>query len=191
MQYGFIKAAAVSPALRVADCAFNAQELIRALQDAHEQGVQLLCTPELGITGYTCGDLFLQEPLLQGAKQALRRIVQASAGLDPVLLVGLPLLVEQKLYNCAAVVHDGAVLGFVPKTHLPNYAEFYELRHFTPAPAETVRAAISAAASRVLRKKPLGRKTAGWGSGPGFADKTASRSRSSSSGGGAQCSMDS
>ena len=142
MQYGFIKAAAVSPALRVADCAFNAQELIRALQDAHEQGIQLLCTPELGITGYTCGDLFLQEPLLQGAKQALRRIVQASAGLDPVLLVGLPLLVEQKLYNCAAVVHDGAVLGFVPKTHLPNYAEFYELRHFTPAPAETVTVAF-------------------------------------------------
>ncbi len=137
MRYGFIRAAASSPALRVADCDFNAENLIKALRQAHEQGVQLLCTPELGITGYTCSDLFFQDTLLRGAKKALLRIVQASTGLDPVLLVGLPLAVNQKLYNCAAVVHDGRLLGFVPKSHLPNYAEFYERRQFTPAPAET------------------------------------------------------
>ena len=137
MRYGFIKAAAVSPALRVADCAFNAENLIEALRNAHKNGIQLLCTPELGITGYTCGDLFLQDTLLQGARTALRTIVCASSGLDPVMLVGLPLAVNQKLYNCAAVIHDGKLLGLVPKTHLPNYAEFYERRHFTPAPSET------------------------------------------------------
>ena len=135
MNYGFIKACAVSPALRVADCPYNAQETIEAMQQAAEDGCQLTVFPELGLTGYTCGDLFLQQPLLDAAEAALREILKASEALQPVALVGLPVTVDAKLYNCAAVVCQGALLGLVPKSHIPNYGEFYEKRHYCAAPA--------------------------------------------------------
>ena len=138
MQHGFIKACAVSPALRVADCIYNTEETISAMRRAAEDAVQLAVFPELGLTGYTCGDLFLQQPLQRAAEDALRRIVEASSGLDMLVTVGLPATVEGKLYNCAAVLCSGRLLGLVPKTYLPNYGEFYELRHFSPAP-DTVR----------------------------------------------------
>lgn len=96
---------------------------------------QLAVFPELGLTGYTCGDLFLQQPLQKAAEAGLAAILKASEGLDLVALVGLPVLMEGKLYNCAAVVCHGRLLGLVPKTHLPNYSEFYEKRHYNPAPA--------------------------------------------------------
>ena len=135
MNYGFIKACAVSPALRVADCPYNAQETIEAMQQAAEDGCQLTVFPELGLTGYTCGDLFLQQPLLDAAEAALREILKASEALQLVALVGLPVTVDAKLYNCAALICQGALLGLVPKSHIPNYGEFYEKRHYCAAPA--------------------------------------------------------
>ena len=137
MKNGFLKVCTLSPALRVADCAYNTQETIAAMQQAAQDGAALAVFPELGLTGYTCSDLFLQQPLLDAAEQGLRDILRASETLELVAVVGLPVRLDGALYNCAAVVCHGALLGLVPKTHLPNYAEFYELRHFTPAPAET------------------------------------------------------
>lgn len=134
MQYGFLRCAAVSPALRVADCTYNAQAVIAEMQQAKADGVRLLCLPELCLTGYTCSDLFLQQTLYEGAEKALMQILAASRGLNMVILAGLPVQVSGKLYNCAAVICGGRLLGLVPKTHLPNYAEFYEKRHFVPGP---------------------------------------------------------
>ena len=135
MKYGFIKACAVSPSLRVADCAYNAEMTIEAMKKAAQDGCQLAVFPELGVTGYTCGDLFLQQPLLTAAEASLREILNASEGLNLVALVGLPVTVDAKLYNCAAVVCRGRLLGLVPKSHIPNYGEFYEKRHYCAAPA--------------------------------------------------------
>ena len=136
MKDGFLPVRAASPALRVADCDYNTNQCIAAMQDAAKAGVKLLCLPELCLTGYTCGDLFLQSALTRGAEAGLARLLQASLGLDLVVLAGLPLVMDGKLYNCAAVVANGRLLGLVPKTWLPNYSEFYELRHFAPGPAQ-------------------------------------------------------
>ncbi len=133
---GFLKASTVSPALRVADCAYNSGEIIAAMQAANADGVQLLVLPELCITGYTCSDLFFQRTLQNGAIEALGKIATASQDLEMLTVVGLPLLVGGKLYNCAAVVCKGEVLGIVPKTYLPNYGEFYEMRQFTAGSTE-------------------------------------------------------
>ena len=135
MKYGFIKACAVSPSLRVADCAYNAEMTIEAMKKAAQDGCQLAVFPELGVTGYTCGDLFLQQPLLCAAEAALQEILAASKALNLVALVGLPVTVDAKLYNCAAAVCRGKLLGLVPKSHIPNYGEFYEKRHYCAAPA--------------------------------------------------------
>ena len=132
MKDGFLKAAALSPALRVADCAYNAGQIAEAMQACAGRGIKLAVFPELALTGYTCGDLFFQQALQQAALQGLAQILQASEGLDLVALVGLPVAVNGKLYNCAAVVCGGRLLGLVPKTCLPNYGEFYEKRHFAP-----------------------------------------------------------
>ena len=136
MKDGFLKAAALSPALRVADCAYNTQQIITQLKDAAARGVKLAVFPEFCLTGYTCGDLFLQHTLQQGALTGLQSILDASRELDVVALVGLPLLVRGKLYNVAAVFCRGLLLGLVPKTYLPNYGEFYEKRQFTPGSTE-------------------------------------------------------
>ena len=136
MRDGFLKAAALSPALRVADCAYNTQQIITQLKDAAARGVKLAVFPEFCLTGYTCGDLFLQHTLQQGALTGLQSILDASRELDVVALVGLPLLVRGKLYNVAAVFCRGLLLGLVPKTYLPNYGEFYEKRQFTPGSTE-------------------------------------------------------
>ena len=133
MKDGFLKAAALSPSLRVADCNYNASQIVSQLQDAAARGVRLAVFPEFCLTGYTCGDLFLQRTLQQGALDALQTVLDASRELDVVALVGLPLLVRGKLYNCAAVLCGGRLLGLVPKTYLPNYGEFYEKRWFEPA----------------------------------------------------------
>ena len=135
MRDGFIRAAAVSPELRVADCAFNTQKIIEVIDAAASSGVSLLTLPELCITGYTCGDLFSQHVLLSCALDSLAAIAQATCGKNMFVFVGLPLEKDQKLFNCAAALFDGKLLGVVPKSHLPNYGEFYELRNFEPAPA--------------------------------------------------------
>lgn len=136
MKYGFLRAAAASPGLRVADVAYNTQEIIKSMREYAARNAQLLCLPEFCLTGYTCSDLFLQEALICGAEQGLAEILAASCGLNLVTVVGLPVRRSGKLYNCAAVVCDGKLLGLVPKTHLPNYSEFYEKRHFLPGPAQ-------------------------------------------------------
>ena len=134
MRDGFIRVAAATPALRVADCNYNAGKTIDLMREAERQGVSLVVFPELGLSGYTCQDLFLQPVLLQGALEALETIVSASEEMEVVAVVGLPLRWQGKLYNCAVAVQGGEVLGVVPKSFLPNYGEFYEQRWFVPAP---------------------------------------------------------
>lgn len=135
MKDGFIKTATATPKVFVADCGRNTQGIIEQMKQAAEMGVRLLCFPELCITGYTCGDLFLQPTLLEGAVHSLGEIVKASKGLNLLAAVGLPLKKGGKLYNCAVFFCNGEILGVVPKTHIPNYGEFYEARNFTSAPA--------------------------------------------------------
>ena len=136
MKDGFLKAVAFSPALRVADCTYNAQQILADVQAAAARGAKLAVFPEFCLTGYTCGDLFLQHTLQTGALDALQAVLDGTRTLDTVVLVGLPLLVHGKLYNCAAVLCRGQLLGLVPKTYLPNYGEFYEKRQFTPGSTE-------------------------------------------------------
>ena len=134
MEYGFVKTAAVSPKIRVADPVYNGTEIIRLMKETWEKGARIIVFPELCITGYTCSDLFRQELLLKTAKEVLMEIVEASAGMDGLFFVGLPLENRGKLYNVAAAYSDGELLGLVPKSYIPNYSEFYEARHFTAAP---------------------------------------------------------
>ena len=134
MHQGFIKVAAATPRIRVADVDFNAGAIIDSLKTAAQAGARLCVLPELVLTGYTCGDLFLQDTLLSSARRALEAIVDATANLDMISLIGLPLDVNGRVYNCAAATYRGHVLAFIPKTNLPNYGEFYEKRQFTPAP---------------------------------------------------------
>lgn len=136
MKDGFIKAAAVSPELRVADCSFNSVKIIDEVFAAARQDVKLLVFPELCVTGYTCADLFLQKSLTDSAAESLLRIAEETAGLDIVFVAGVPLIRGGKLYNCAAVIREGNILGIVPKRNLPNYGEFQESRWFNPAPGE-------------------------------------------------------
>ena len=131
MQDGFIQVAAGTLHPVVADVRHNAAEIIDRIREADAAGVQLLVLPELCVTGYTCGDLFYSTVLQTGALTALEEIRAATAGLYPVVAVGLPLLWQHKLYNVAAVLRNGRLLGVVPKRYLPNYAEFYEMRQFT------------------------------------------------------------
>jgi NAD+ synthase (glutamine-hydrolysing) len=131
MRDGFIKVAAAAPEVRVADCQFNRAQIAALMHQAAEQGVKVVCFPELSLTGYTCGDLFLQSTLLRGAEEALQQLMQDTAELDLLACVGLPVRVRGKLYNCAALICRGELLGLVPKTNIPNYTEFYEARWFT------------------------------------------------------------
>jgi NAD+ synthase (glutamine-hydrolysing) len=131
--HDFVRVAVGLPAVRVADPAFNAEQTIRLMRQAAERQAVLLLFPELGLSAYSCEDLFHQRALLDGAREALGAVLAASRDLPLVAVVGLPLELEHRLYNCAAVVAGGRLLGVVPKTYLPNYREFYEARQFTPA----------------------------------------------------------
>lgn len=131
MKDGFIKVAAATPKIKVADPAYNTEEILKIIDETEKNGASILVFPELTISGYTCGDLFLQQPLLTECKNQLLRIVKATENKSMLVVVGCPIVIKQKLYNCAVVISDGSILGIVPKTHLPNYSEFYELRHFT------------------------------------------------------------
>ena len=135
MKDGFLKVSTVTPDLRVADTVFNTEQIIACMRECAAKKSKLAVFPELSITGYTCEDLFLQRPLLQGALDGLAAICEASEELDLLTVVGLPLTVSNELYNCAAFVKDGTILGIVPKTAIPNYSEFYEARHFSSGPA--------------------------------------------------------
>lgn len=136
MKDKFLKAAAITPDIRVGDTDFNTENIIKAMNEAHKLDVKLAVFPELVISGYTCNDLFLQDILLKGSLDGLKKIIKASENLDMVTIVGLPFLNNFKLYNVAAVVFNGTLLGLVPKQHIPNYSEFYEARHFAVGPKE-------------------------------------------------------
>ena len=131
MQQGFVKVAAVTPDIRVADPLYNRESVLNGIEKAVDEGAAVIVCPELCLTGYTCNDLFLQEILLREAKTALIWLVEQTKELDALIFVGLPFEHLGKLYNVAAAMNHGKLLGLVPKTHLPNYGEFYEQRHFT------------------------------------------------------------
>ena len=130
MKDGFICVAAGTPKVRVADCRYNAEQIFTMMREAEKQGVKILALPELCLTGYTCGDLFLQDTLLNGAVEGLRTILEATRHLEVLTALGMPLRARGKLYNCAVVIQKGDVLAVVPKTYVPNYGEFYEKRWF-------------------------------------------------------------
>ena len=135
MKHGFIKLGAAVPDTKVAAPLKNAAEICRLIDRAAEEGVHVLAFPELSVTGYTCGDLFLSDMLLDGAEEALDRIAAHTAGRKMLVFVGCPLRANDRLYNCAVAIADGEILGITPKKAIPNYAEFYEARHFSsPGP---------------------------------------------------------
>ncbi len=136
MKDGFLRVASATPHIKVADCTGNSQKIIAMAKEANENGASIVVFPELCITGYTCSDLFLQRALLNAAEENLKYIIKETKELDCVILVGLPVRANSGLYNCAAVICHGDLLGLVPKKYIPNYSEFYELRHFTPAKDE-------------------------------------------------------
>ncbi len=129
---GFIRVAAASPKVRVADVDFNVSETVKLAKKASANDTAVVVFPELGLTGYTCGDLFNQNALLDKAIDGLYDIAEQTKDINTVVIVGLPVQVGGKLYNCAAVIYQGEILGIVPKQNVPNYSEFYELRHFNP-----------------------------------------------------------
>jgi NAD+ synthase (glutamine-hydrolysing) len=134
LNHGFLRVAAATPTLRVADCDFNAERILALLRRAEAEGVALVVFPELSLTGYTCADLFQQTVLQRGTIATLMELVRAAAGVfSGLAVVGLPLTVDDQLFNCAAVIQGGQLLGIVPKSFIPNYKEFYEGRWFTPA----------------------------------------------------------
>lgn len=136
MKYGFVRTAAATPEIKVADCIYNADKIIEMIKNAAKNNVEIIVFPELSITGYTCGDLFFQNVLIDCAFEQLLRIGKETEGINITALVGLPVQIDSKLYNCAAVIYKGEIKAIVPKTFLPNYNEFYEKRHFEAAPNE-------------------------------------------------------
>jgi len=131
MKDGFIKIACATPELKVADCDYNADKIIELIKKAYSEDVKIVCFPELSLTGYTCGDLFLQNALLESVKENLIRIADETGELDIISIVGAPLRCVDKLYNCAVVISKGDFTGGTAKHNIPNYSEFYEARHFT------------------------------------------------------------
>lgn len=134
MRHGFIKVAAATPDIRVADVDYNKGQIIKQMDEAAEAGAKIIVFPELCITGYTCSDLFLQDILLNSAKKALVEIAEHTKNLDTLVFVGVPIAVGGELYNVAAALNHGNILGFTTKSFLPNYGEFYEMRQFRPGP---------------------------------------------------------
>lgn len=134
MKHGFVKVAAVTPDIKVADVWYNKEMICKEMKAAEERGAKIIAFPELCMTGYTCGDLFSQEILLREVRKALRQIAEETKGMDALVFVGMPLAVEGELYNVAATLNHGKILGFTTKTFLPNYGEFYEMRQFYAGP---------------------------------------------------------
>ena len=128
MQYGFIKVCAATPEIRVADVEFNTEQIIKAIKESAANGSQLTVFPELCICGYTCGDLFNQKALLDSVEQAIVKICKATENIETLVFFGAPVIFSGRLYNCAISICNGKILGVVPKTYIPNYAEFYEGR---------------------------------------------------------------
>jgi NAD+ synthase (glutamine-hydrolysing) len=132
-RHNFIRVAVAIPRVLVADPAFNADQTIALMREANERNALLVVFPEMGLSAYSCEDLFHQQALLDASGAALRKVLEASREISIVAVVGLPIVIGNLLFNCAAIVHQGRILGLVPKSYLPNYREFYELRQFAPA----------------------------------------------------------
>lgn len=130
-KYGFVRVGAVTPELKVADTEFNSKEIIRQIEIAESNEIQILCFPELSITGYSCADLFYQDVLIENSIRVLKDILETTKKVNIIVIVGMPLRIENKLFNVAIVMQNGTILGVVPKTYIPNYEEFYEERWFT------------------------------------------------------------
>lgn len=130
MKNGFIKVAAITPNILVGDTEYNTSQIINNMEAAHHEKTKLAVFPELCLTGYTCNDLFLQDILLTNVFDGIKNILNASIGMDMITVVGFPFFLRNSLYNVAAIIHEGTLLGIVPKQHIPNYSEFYEARHF-------------------------------------------------------------
>ena len=140
--HGFIQVAAAIPEVKVAECSFNIERIEKLMYRAEEAGVQIVCFPELSVTGYTCGDLFNQQLVLEEAERQLGQLRERTASMSLVAIVGMPVVTEGKVFNAAIVMQQGEILGVIPKTHLPNYSEFYEKRWFAAASevnSETIR----------------------------------------------------
>lgn len=132
MNFGFVRIAAATPVVQVADCQHNVSHIATLVRQAASQGAAIVAFPELSITGYTCGDLFTQPFLLQQAEAALTQLLEETAPLPLLCITGLPVALDNRLYNTAVVFCRGQILGAVPKSYLPNYNEFYENRWFAP-----------------------------------------------------------
>ena len=133
MKYGFVKVAAAVPTVKVADVEYNVQQIESLIAQAEGRGIEIIVFPELSVTGYTCQDLFKEQVLLDRAESAILTLLDFTRKLDIISIVGVPIVINGLLYNCAAVIQGGSLLGIVPKTYLPNYAEFYEKRWFASA----------------------------------------------------------
>ena len=133
MNHGFVKVAAAIPNVKVADCKFNADRIESLIAIAEGKGVQTIVFPEMSITGYTCGDLFAHETLLEGAEMGLIQILNNTRQLDIISIIGMPVVINSSILNAAVVIQKGKILGIASKTYLPNYKEFYEQRWFTSA----------------------------------------------------------
>lgn len=129
--FGFVKVAAAVPDVKVADCVYNKEQILLKIKEADQRGVQILCFPELALTAYTCGDLFYQTTLQEGAIVALKALLDETSTMNQVIALGMPLVMEDDLYNVAVIFQKGRILGIVPKSFLPNYNEYYEKRWFT------------------------------------------------------------
>ncbi|MGI6006604.1 MAG: NAD(+) synthase [Ruminococcus sp.] len=136
MKQGFVKVAAGTPEIKVADCVYNREQIVKLIKEMEAKNAKVMVLPELCITGYTCGDLFCQETLLASAREQLVILAEETKRVDALIFVGLPFVQNGKLYNTAAAICRGRVLGLIPKTSIPSYREFYEGRHFTSGPAQ-------------------------------------------------------
>lgn len=152
MKNGFVKVAAATPDIRVADVEFNTQNIINVMEEAQKNGAKILVFPELCVTGYTCSDLFDHSVLLKASRKALLEIAENTSDKDMLVFVGAPLEVNGKLYNVAAAMNQGEILGFTTKTFLPNYGEFYEMRQFTPGCTDSERLHLKERRFRLVRR---------------------------------------
>ena len=129
---GYIKVGCAVPKIKVADCIYNVDQILSLIDKAKEKKIEILTFPELCITGYTCGDLFLQKTLINESEKQIKLICEASKSTDMLILIGCPIKISSHLYNCAVAINNGEILSIIPKTNLPNYDEFYEKRWFSP-----------------------------------------------------------
>jgi len=157
MKDGFIKIACATPELKVADCDYNSDKILELIKEAYEKGVKIVCFPELSLTGYTCGDLFLQSALIESVEENLFKIINETAGMEIISIVGLPFSYMTKLYNCAAVIYMGKILGIVPKaniltSHLElKYVRIYGLEILRQSSLQTVVQQLSSIFQQVMR----------------------------------------